>query len=206
MEITLLNVPKWLLDKRGVNGPVLPIPKPQIYSSASFGVLVVSAFDPAVDVDGGVAGLTYTTQASPLLTSPWTLWPGVKAFAIVNEAAGTNDLRFSMTGPGVVSFIGFAGQTASTTGVYRCEFDIQLDGVSLTGVGGGGDPIVISPYYGSGINYRVVSTPLGSIMGVPEPVPLYFKDSLEIYGQVVYRSASSTNNVVGGIVKAYQAL
>lgn len=201
MEVTLLNVPKWLLDKRGTNGPVLPIPKPQVFASSSYGALAASSFDPSVDVDGGTTGTTYTTQAVPTLTSPWTMWPGVKAFVIANEAAGTNDLRYSLAGPGVVSFIGLAGQTAAVTGVYRGELDIQLDGVSLTT-----DPVVISSYYSGFSFYRVVSTPLGSITGAIEPVPLYFKDSLKIYGQVTHRAADSVNNIIGGIVKAYQAL
>jgi hypothetical protein len=198
VETTLLNVPKWLFDKRGVNGPALPIPKPHIFASSSYGTIVASSFDPSVDVDGGTTSYTYTALTVPTLTLPWSMWPGFKAFIIANEAAGTNDLRYSLAGPGVVSFIGLAGQSGGNT--YRGEIDIQLDGVSLTT-----DPIVIAPGFSS-LGYKIVATPLGTILGAPEPVPLYFKDSLEIYGQVTYRNVSSNNNIIGCIMKASQAL
>lgn len=201
LEVALLNTPKWLLDKRGVNRAALPIPKGHVFSTTSYGAISTTNFDPSVDVDGGTTGQTYTNQSAPALLSPWTMWPGHKALIVANEAAGTNDVRYSMDGPGVIDFLGFAGQSGPSGGVYRCEFDVQLDGVSLTAAA-----IVVAPYTNVATYYRSVVVPLGGIMGNPEAIPLYFEDTLKIYGQVTHRGLDSYSNIIGAIVGARQVL
>jgi hypothetical protein len=199
--VTLLaNVPKWLLDKRALNQPKLPLTECFVsYYSVSGNVGLQDFSWP--DAWGRIGYYTSYYNGRPYTA---------RVLQTVNEAPGAEKLIWETTGPGVVSalMVGvvpyyktdpYSQTYASSNYEYDAYVRAELDGVDVSS-----SPIAAQgtshAYKQSGsVGYYLV-LPAGAYMigglYAPRSVPLFYKDSLKVYAQVTRRTVSSSLNTI----------
>ena len=195
IEAALLNVPKWLLDKRALNQPVLPlqgVPEPiyQPYTAEMVDTLSgrIHSLNLADTNDAYKFGVKYSA------INPFSgMWPGRPLVWETDEDVGPPTTKLSLTGPGIVNFLGLTCQsetTANSTSYrYRLAARVAVDGQDLYSE----RPEVRAG--GTNGSYYYSSVPLvGSVNGTPPPVPIYFKNTFEVELEVSQRDTSSTRN------------
>jgi hypothetical protein len=165
VEATLLNLPKWMLDKRALNQPVLPVP---------FRVKGARFQNEGQSIMGGAGGMSID-EAFP------GIWCLPELASAINEPVdGAFVQVYSASGPGVLSSLYCGAIATKPAGTYNVDFAVKVDGKDVFTP----NNISVESNFSGGI---------AEVVGAAIP-PLLFKESLTIEKQVVVRSSSSSTN------------
>jgi hypothetical protein len=165
VEATLLNLPKWMLDKRALNQPKLPMPFGM--SAAEGNAVSTALFSSDLDAGDPLPALHFV----PVLVHN------------INDPVDADFVEiYQANGPGVCSFLNYAVK-ASSSQVYTVEFRMFIDGSEVFTP----NSVEIEARAGAGAYSQVI----GYVCGVPT---LLFKESLVIEKKVTVRSTTSNGN------------